>query len=75
MSEVILGPDHPDTLRIVNNLAGTLASQGNYDAAEPLFRRALEGCERQLGPDHPYTKTVRDNLSGVLKTMGTTEAG
>ncbi len=37
----MLGPKHPDTLTSVNNLAGLLQNKGDYDGAEPLYRRAL----------------------------------
>ena len=39
-SERVLGPEHPDTLTSVNNLAFLLKSKGDYAGAEPLFRRA-----------------------------------
>ena len=45
--ERVLGPEHPDTLISVNNLADLYKAQGRYGEAEPLFRRALQaasGC-------------------------------
>ena len=36
-----LGPDHPDTLTSVSNLASLFRNQGRYEEAEPLFKRAL----------------------------------
>ena len=45
-----LGPDHPDTLVPVNNLAVLLMTQSKLDEAEPLHRRALAG--RILPPAH-----------------------
>ena len=58
----MLGPEHPDTLTSVNNLAFLYRSQGRYAEAEPLYQRALAGMERVLGKDHPNTKVVRENL-------------
>ena len=40
--ERILGPEHPDTLVSVNNLARVLCAQGKYEAAEEMNRRALD---------------------------------
>ena len=40
-SERVLGPEHPDTIAIVNNLAGLYQAQGRYKEAEPLLKRAL----------------------------------
>ena len=47
-----LGKEHPDTLNSVNNLAALLRGRGDYDNAEPLYRRALEARERTLGKEH-----------------------
>ena len=41
---------HPSTLASVNNLAILLKAQGKYAEAEPLYRRAMAGCEKELGP-------------------------
>ena len=49
----MLGPEHPDTLASVNNLAGLYEATGRYEAAEPLYQRALEASERVLGPEPP----------------------
>ena len=39
MVERVLGPEHPDTLSSVNNLAGLYARQGRYAEAEVLYQR------------------------------------
>jgi tetratricopeptide (TPR) repeat protein len=41
-----------------------------HEAAEPLFRRALEGKEKELGPHHPDTLTNVDNLGQLLRDEG-----
>ena len=43
---------------------------GRYKAAEPLYRRALEGYERVLGREHPDTLTSVNNLALLLKSKG-----
>ncbi|CUS06611.1 unnamed protein product [Tuber aestivum] len=74
--EKILGPDHPDTLTSVNNLAGVLQSQGKYDESEEMHRRALEGREKILGPDHPNTLSSVKNLATVVRLQaGPGDAG
>jgi tetratricopeptide (TPR) repeat protein len=62
-----LGAEHPDTATSLNNLANFLRDQGNYAAAEPLYRRALAILETKLPPNHPNTIKVRNNLSQLLK--------
>jgi tetratricopeptide (TPR) repeat protein len=68
--ERVLGPEHPDTLTSVNNLAGLLESKGDCAGAEPLYRRALEAKERGLGPEHPDTLTSVNNLAFLLDSKG-----
>jgi tetratricopeptide (TPR) repeat protein len=68
--ERALGPEHPDTLTSVNNLAVLLNSKGDLAAAEPMYRRALEAQERVLGPEHPDTLTSVNNLAVLLEKKG-----
>jgi tetratricopeptide (TPR) repeat protein len=68
--ERVLGPEHPQTLTSVNNLAGLLESKGDLAAAEPMYRRALEAQERVLGPEHPQTLSSVNNLAGLLYRKG-----
>jgi hypothetical protein len=58
----VLGPDHPTTGTILNNLAGLLWAQGELAAARLLLELALAIRERVLGPEHPDTAMVRSNL-------------
>ncbi|CUS09266.1 unnamed protein product, partial [Tuber aestivum] len=53
--EKILGPDHPNTLTIVSNMASILQDQGKHNESETMNRRALEERQKFLGPDHPET--------------------
>ncbi|CUS11372.1 unnamed protein product, partial [Tuber aestivum] len=68
--ERILGPNHPDTLGSVNNLAITLRRQGKYHESETMHRRALEQRERILGPDHPDTLSSVGGLASALAEEG-----
>jgi tetratricopeptide (TPR) repeat protein len=40
-SEMMLGRDHPETARDLNNLAEVYSRTGDYKKAEPLYQRAL----------------------------------
>jgi type VI secretion system secreted protein VgrG len=71
--EQILGVDHPDTVRSVNNLAALYQDKGDTAAAEPLFRRALAGFEEALGHDHPETLTGLE--TGATRTQTETPPG
>ncbi len=65
-----LGPEHPETLTSVNNLASLYESLGRYGEAEPLYKRALETFERVLGKEHPSTLASLGNLTSLLTAMG-----
>jgi tetratricopeptide (TPR) repeat protein len=69
MCEQVLGPEHPDTLNTVNNLALLYDVQGKYVQAEPLYQRALTASERVLGADHPNTIKFRNNYANLLQKM------
>ena len=68
--ERVLGPDHPDTLTIRNNLAGAYYSVGRFGEAIELFERVLAERERVLGSDHPDTLTTRNNLAFAYHSAG-----
>ncbi len=47
-----------------------LHKKAEYEAAEPLYQRALGINEKVLGPDHPNTKTILGNYHAVLIARG-----
>jgi tetratricopeptide (TPR) repeat protein len=63
------GPDHPDTAMSLNNLAELYRSQGRYDEAEPMYKRALEIYEKALETDHPDVATFLENMSFLYKKL------
>ena len=65
-----LGPEHPNTLGTMGNLAMLLCAKGDYRAAEPLYQRALDALERVLGPEHPVTLTSVNSLAALLVQKG-----
>ncbi|KAF2999044.1 hypothetical protein E8E15_000155 [Penicillium rubens] len=71
--ENALGREHPDTLTSVSDLGLVLSSQGKYDEAEAMHRRALEARENALGREHPDTLTSVSNLGDVLSSQGVYE--
>ena len=50
-----LGPDHPETLTSLNNLAMLLQACGRLTDAELLFREVVEKRRAKLGNLHPHT--------------------
>ena len=68
--EDVLGPDHPDTLAVRNNLASAYKSAGRLAEAIELFKQVLAERERMLEADHPDTLTVRNNLASAYGDVG-----
>ena len=60
----MLGRDHPDVARSLNNLADLYDGlPGRVRDAERLFERALAIRESTVGPDHPDTAKSLNNLA------------
>jgi len=53
-----LGPDNPDTLDSMNDLAGLLLHLGQLDEAEKMLPETLAGMRKAHGPTHPDVATT-----------------
>jgi RecA/RadA recombinase len=65
-----LGPDHPDTLGIRDDVARMMAARGDYAGAEAVFRDVLIAWLRLLGPDHPDTLSTQHEVAWVMGERG-----
>jgi hypothetical protein len=50
--EQALGPDHPETIKIVEALAVGYAHHGDHARTEPFLKRLIAVREKRLRPDH-----------------------
>jgi tetratricopeptide (TPR) repeat protein len=66
----MLGPDHPETLTSVHELALAYRLAGKYDKALPLLEETLAALKARLGPEHPRTLAVVSDLGLVYQAMG-----
>lgn len=66
----VLGVDHPDVAKQLNNLALLCQNQGKYDEVERYYKRALEIYESKLGPDDPNVAKTKNNLSSAYLKQG-----
>lgn len=66
----VLGTDHPDVAKQLNNLALLCQNQGKYEAVERYYQRALAIYESQLGPDNPNVARTKNNLVRKEETGG-----
>jgi hypothetical protein len=57
-------------LRARNNLAGTIAAQGDFSAARELLEDVLSTTCREYGEEHPDSITTMSNLAAVLWQAG-----
>ena len=58
-----------EAMRLLNVTAFSLDDRGDYAAAEPLYRQALDLSRRVLGPEHPDTATALNNLASLYKSQ------
>jgi hypothetical protein len=65
----LLGKEHPDTLRSMNNLAQTLHAQRDLAGARTLQEQVLEAMARLLGNEHPDTLNSMLNLASLYYTQ------
>ena len=65
-----LGPDHPDTLLSMNNLANSYAGLGRQAEALKLREETLALRKAKLGPDHPDTLASMNNLATSYYALG-----
>ena len=66
----VLGPDHPDTLRTMTDLALAYQGQGRYGEAERLDAEILEIQQRVLGPEHEDVLWSMNNLALAYQSEG-----
>lgn len=62
----VLGKDHPDVAKQLNNLALLCQNQGKYEEVEYYYQRALEIYQTKLGPDDPNVAKTKNNLVSPL---------
>ncbi|MDO8142848.1 MAG: FxSxx-COOH system tetratricopeptide repeat protein, partial [Candidatus Brocadiales bacterium] len=55
---------------LLNQVGLYLRSRAEYSNAEPLFRCALEICEKQLGQAHPHLAASLNNLALLFHNQG-----
>lgn len=66
----LLGPEHPVTANILNNLGRLYTDTGRYEEAAELLSRCADINNRNLGADHPSSLTTLDNLAGLYLELG-----
>jgi serine/threonine protein kinase len=66
----MLGPDHADTLRSMNNLANSFRADGQNDRAMKLHEETLALRMAKLGLDHPDTLISMNNLANCYGATG-----
>ena len=66
----VLGPEHPDTLICMANLASTYRNKGRWGEAEELEVQVMETSKRVLGLEHPATLTIMANLASTFWNKG-----
>jgi hypothetical protein len=63
----VLGPEHPTTLGVRNNIAFCTGQAGDARGALRLFDELLPDLERVLGTHHQATRDARATISRYRK--------
>lgn len=63
----VRGPDHPETLKAMFNLALVLNSEGRRTESERLTRDALVSYQRVFGPAHQLTARVMEKVEEMRR--------
>lgn len=71
----VLGPENPDTLASMDDLAGALKESGQYVEAAKMFREEIDIERRVLGPENQQTLNAMNNLADDLRDDGHDEEG
>lgn len=67
---MLLGKEHPDTLRSMSQLALTYHNQGRWKEAEELEVKVLEITQKILGKEHPNTLMSMIYLASTYREQG-----
>ncbi|WP_146165498.1 tetratricopeptide repeat protein [Murinocardiopsis flavida] len=70
VQSIVLGDDHPDTLRTRHRLAFALVRRGELERAHPEYVAILEARRRVLGEEDGDTVTAHRGLAWLLAEMG-----
>ncbi len=66
----VFGAGHPDSMLVVERLAGAYVAAGRVSEAVAWYQRIMADWGRAFGPDHPRTLAARVRLGRVLVTAG-----
>ncbi len=69
LTQELLGPEHPNTIRSLHNLAALYEDMGRFEEALPLMERDLVLAERVFGAEHDSTLKAINNLAVLYSRM------
>jgi tetratricopeptide (TPR) repeat protein len=72
-SEQLFGPGHPDSMALVERLAGAYMAADRPTEAIAWYKRIMSDWAVAFGPDHSRAIAARINLGRVLVTAGLPE--
>src|SRR5215467_7219531 len=66
----VLGPDNPETLAVMSDVARDFIDEGHLDEAVKLSREVLDRQRRILGPENPQTLATMNYFGEALFQQG-----
>jgi len=68
--EKVYGTEHPNTARVLNNLAGVLRDLGEIEQADRMFARAIAIGEKAMGAGHLLVQRFQSGYALLLLRTG-----
>jgi Tetratricopeptide repeat len=68
--EKVFGPEDAQVASVLRSLAGIHVRQGDYAAAEPLYRRTLAIRQKAAEPDYPEIAGTMEEYADMLRRTG-----
>jgi tetratricopeptide (TPR) repeat protein len=66
----VLGPEHPETLVIMNDHIILALHEGQYKEAEQIGQKVVNLRRKELGPEHPETLESINDFTVALQYQG-----
>jgi tetratricopeptide (TPR) repeat protein len=71
--ETLYGQDSSELISTLEGLAEAYTAAGEYEAAEPIYKRLLSSWEKLVGSEHPMVAVTLDKLVVFYAKQGKTD--
>ena|GEM_PF-1325552 len=73
IQEEVLGPEHPDTAKTYNDIAGVYFNRGEFEEAKKWHQKSLSIRKKKLEKEYFSIATSFNNIAGACRDQGNYE--